>query len=161
MKSGLQEGLGAARQHGHSRPRANGFKRPAESRPARKKSFDNKKFEKEFEFQYRCRDLPPVEQQFAIANSRHPKNKRRRYRFDFCVPDFKLLIEIDGGIWLAGGGAHSHPLDIERNMRKQNDATLLGYRLIRFTPEEVTNGHAISFTQKVLFAQGWRNHESK
>ena len=51
---------------------------------------------------------------------------------------------------MAGGGAHSNPRDIERNMRKRNDAALLGYTVLAFTPRDVTAGNAIAFTQRVL-----------
>lgn len=150
MKSASQEWPSDARS-------TNGVQAPAKRRSAWKPTFDKKKFEHEFEFQCRAHDLPAVVTQFAIANSLDLLNKRRRYRFDFGFPDFNLLVEINGGIWLSGGGAHSHPLDVERNQRKQNDATLWGYYVLQFTPDEVTNRHAISFTQKVLFARGWRN----
>lgn len=40
-------------------------------------------------------------------------------------------------------------------MTKQNDAMLLGYQVLRFTPAEVKTGHAVAFTQKVLQSKGW------
>lgn len=116
----------------------------------------NDEYEREFAFQCLAHKLPACMPQFSFANSRYPEHKRRRHRADFCFPDYWLLVEIDGGIWMAGGGAHSHPIDIERNMRKRNDAHLWGYGVLCFTPGEVTNGTAIAFTQKVLFARGWR-----
>ena len=110
----------------------------------------NDEAEREFAFQCRAYRLPEPAQQFWIEQSAHPRNLRRRWRFDFAFADAKLLIEIDGGIWMAGGGAHSNPRDIERNMRKRNDAALLGYRVLAFTPRDVTKGQAIAMTQRVL-----------
>jgi len=120
----------------------------------------NMHFEETFAFQCRAYKLPPFVMQFSIQNSDHPDNKRRRYRFDFCFPDYWLIAEIDGGVWRAGGGAHSHPIDIERNMRKGNDAILHGYSVLHFLTDEVRNGKAISYTQKVLFSRGWRQAKS-
>ena len=89
-----------------------------------------------------------------MPKSEFPNNPKRMWVFDRIFPDFKLIIEIDGGIWIAG--AHGHPVDITRNMTKQNDAALLGFQLLRFTPREAKNGHAITFTQRVLHTKGWK-----
>jgi len=111
---------------------------------------ERQKFEDLFEFQCRQYRLPPSIRSFPMPQSAHPHNARRQWYFDRAFPRQRLLVEIDGGIWRKGGGAHSHPLDIERNMRKQNDATLAGWRILRFTPAEITGGDAIAFTQRVL-----------
>lgn len=37
-----------------------------------------------------------------------------------------------------------------RNMAKQNDAVLLGWAVLRFTPAQVKNGEAIAFVQRAL-----------
>jgi very-short-patch-repair endonuclease len=118
----------------------------------------NAKFEDEFSFQCRAYKLPPHVRQFPFANSLDIANPRRRYRADVCFPDYWLMVEIDGAIWQKGGGGHSHPTGIIRGMKKLNDAALWGYSMIRFTTDEVTSGHAIGFTQKVLFAKGWRQN---
>jgi very-short-patch-repair endonuclease len=114
----------------------------------------NDQYERSFAYQLLAHRLPTHVEQFRFGNS---TDIRKSYRADFCFPDYWLIVEIDGGIWMPGGGAHSHPIDIERNMRKQNDALLWGYSMLRFTPKEVQNHHAIGFTQKVLFAKGWRS----
>lgn len=60
----------------------------------------------------------------------HPE---RLWRADFAWPDQKLLVEIEGGIWMRGGGGHSHPMGIEKDIEKHNAAVALGWRLIRVT----------------------------
>jgi very-short-patch-repair endonuclease len=57
----------------------------------------------------------------------------RLWKADFAWPAQKLIVEIEGGIWRRGGGAHSHPLGIERDIEKYNAATMLGYRILRVT----------------------------
>ena len=99
-------------------------------------------------FREQCRSagIPmPIEQRrFALSIE-------RQWRFDFCWPECMVAVEIDGGVWRRGGGAHSHPLDILRNMTKRNDAALLGWRVLSFTTDEVTKSlHAIEFTVRVL-----------
>jgi len=92
--------------------------------------------------------------QWRFTNSQHPNSASRKWRADCVFPDYKLICEIDGGIWIRG--AHGHPTDIIRNMTKQNDAMLLGFTVLRFTPAEVRSGHAVEFAQKVLQSKGWK-----
>jgi len=120
----------------------------------RRKKVDEDRADRQFLFQCRALQLPPVFAQWRFQNSRHPSSGSHKWRTDFVFQDAKIMVEIDGGIWIKG--AHSHPLDILRNMKKQNDAMLLGYAVLRFTPEEVTSGHAIAFTQKVLETRGFK-----
>lgn len=61
----------------------------------------------------------------------------RKWRFDFAWPEKKLALEVDGGIWQRGGGGHSHPLGIERDIEKYNAAALIGWRILRYAPEEL------------------------
>ncbi len=71
---------------------------------------------------------PEAEYQF------HPT---RKWRFDYAWPEIKLALEEDGGIWRKGGGAHSHPSNIERDIEKGNAAALLGWRILRYAPEDL------------------------
>ena len=75
--------------------------------------------------------------------------------FDWACLEFKLIVEIDGGIWMPGGGAHSHPVDVTRNMLKRNDAALAGFYLLAFTPRQVKSGEAINDTERFLASRGW------
>jgi hypothetical protein len=60
----------------------------------------------------------------------------RKWRFDYALPLIKVAIEIEGGIWREGGGAHSHPLNIQRDIEKYNEAAVLGWRVLRVVPEQ-------------------------
>jgi very-short-patch-repair endonuclease len=126
------------------------------SAPKKRVAKDNTA-ERMFAFQCRAMKLPAVSAQFTMPRPGvfTPKTRKQStWVFDFAFPELKLLVEIDGGIWI--GGAHGHPLDITRNMTKQNDATLAEFALLRFTPAEVKSGHAIAFTQRVLAHKGWK-----
>lgn len=61
----------------------------------------------------------------------------RKWRADYAWPIHKVITEIEGGIWMAGGGAHSRPANILRDMEKYNAAALLGFAVLRYTPQQL------------------------
>lgn len=131
-------------------------------RKQKRKTSQNKVGEELFDFQCRSHRLPPHVWKFKLMKSEQTPRKDgkpipKMWEFDFAWPEFKLIVEINGGVWRPGGGAHSHPIDITRNMTKQNDAALAGFVVLQFTPDEVKHkdAPAISFTQRVLHARGW------
>jgi very-short-patch-repair endonuclease len=70
----------------------------------------------------------------------------RKWRFDLAVD--KLAIEIEGGVWVEG--AHTRGMHFMSDMEKYNRATLAGWRVLRFTPQQVNNGYAKSFIEEYL-----------
>jgi hypothetical protein len=65
---------------------------------------------------------------------------KRKWRFDICWPEWKLAVEIEGGIWT--NGRHTRPSGFVKDMEKYNQAAIYGYRLIRVTPDQIANGDA-------------------
>lgn len=67
----------------------------------------------------------------------HPK---RKWRFDFCWPDRKVAVEIEGGVWLqteeGRSKGHAHPKRFFSDMEKYTHAAVLGWRILRFTPNQ-------------------------
>jgi very-short-patch-repair endonuclease len=57
----------------------------------------------------------------------------RLFRADFCWPNLSLILEIDGGLHLAGGGRHNSDKDRD----KLNLAALLNYRVVRFSTDRL------------------------
>lgn len=98
--------------------------------------------------------LPPFRIGYRFPKSSDPDNKRKVWIADFCSVEYKLMVEIDGGVW--SGDGHGHPVGITRDMRKQNDAALLGYHTLRFETSWVKPKHAINFLQRVLHSKGWK-----
>jgi len=78
----------------------------------------------------------------------------RLWAADFAWPDLKLLVEIEGGIHKRGGGAHSRPMGILRDMEKSNHAVLLGWRVLRFSTDQVRSGDALRFLERVMAPRG-------
>lgn len=131
-------------------------KRQGEAKESAKKKAEN-----DLDFDFRRFGLPTFVRQFVILKSHQTprkdlKNIPKVWRFDFCFVEFKLIVEVDGGIWMPEGGAHSHPIDIERNLLKRNDAVRAGFNVLAFTPKQIGKQHAVAFTQGVLFDRGWK-----
>lgn len=86
--------------------------------------------------QMRIHQLPPFQRQFRF-------DPVRRWTVDFAFPQHKLIVEFEGGVWRRGGGAHSHPTNIMRDIEKYNAATLAGWSILRFTDLNVKDFSAI------------------
>jgi Protein of unknown function (DUF559) len=74
----------------------------------------------------------------------------RKYRADFAFVEHKVIVEVEGGVWRKGGGAHSHPLNILRDMERTNEATIRGWRLLRFVPEKLLSEETLATVKKAL-----------
>lgn len=64
----------------------------------------------------------------------HRFHALRKWRFDYAWPERKLALEIEGGIWT--NGAHTRGTGFMEDMEKYNEAALLGWRLLRFAPNQ-------------------------
>ena len=81
------------------------------------------------------------EQEFKF----HPK---RKWRADFHLVEKMILVEVEGGIW--SGGRHTRGKGYLGDMEKYNAATVMGYRVIRFSTEQVKSGLAIQQIEGVI-----------
>ena len=76
----------------------------------------------------------------------------RRWRVDYAFPEYKLAVEIEGGIfgrgprcpkcgrrWVAG---HTSIQRLKADIEKYNQLALAGWSLLRFTPDEIKTGEA-------------------
>ena len=62
----------------------------------------------------------------------------RRWRFDFAFLAGKVALEVDGGVWT--NGRHTRGLGYLRDIEKLNRAAVLGWRVIRCTPQTLISG---------------------
>ncbi len=62
----------------------------------------------------------------------------RRWRFDFCWPDARVALEVEGGAWTRG--RHTRGTGYIGDLAKYNAATVMGYRVLRYTPEQLASG---------------------
>ena len=76
----------------------------------------------------------------------------RRWRADLITDAVwgkpQVLIEVDGGSWIAG--RHTSGAGFAADCEKLNEATILGYRVLRFTPEMVESGVALKTIERAL-----------
>lgn len=74
----------------------------------------------------------------------HPK---RKWRFDFLLPN-KIAIECEGGTW--SGGRHTRGKAFQEDCLKYGEAAILGYRVMRFTTDQITSGVAIEMAKRAI-----------
>jgi hypothetical protein len=74
----------------------------------------------------------------------------RRWRFDVAAVDWKIALEVEGGAFTAG--RHTRGSGFIRDMEKYNRATVLGWRLLRFTPQQMADGLYINNVQQLMNA---------
>ncbi len=87
--------------------------------------------------------LPEPQHQFRF----HPT---RRWRADLAYPDKMLLIECDGGVFGPALGRHTTGVGFTGDCEKCNEAVLLGYRVLRFTPPQIRSGEAAATVERAL-----------
>lgn len=83
----------------------------------------------------------PFEREFRFHST-------RRWRADFHIVGRQLLIEVEGGVW--SEGRHTRGKGYMGDMEKYNEATALGYQLLRFSTEQVKSGFAVKKIEQVL-----------
>lgn len=93
--------------------------------------------------------LPEPIREFPFA---HP----RRWRADFAWPDYKLLVEVEGG---GRVGRHQNQ-GFDADAEKYNAASRLGWTLLRFSGKKVKDGIdgrlAVDEITLALEERGWR-----
>jgi very-short-patch-repair endonuclease len=92
-------------------------------------------------------------QQIILAGFSMP---RQQYRFcpdrkwaaDFAWPDWRILVEVEGGIW--SGGRHTTGAGFEADAVKYNKAELLGWVVLRFTGGMIHDGRALETLEEAF-----------
>ena len=88
----------------------------------------------------RAHGLPEPEYEVLF----HPT---RKWRFDMLFQRW-LAVEIDGVTY--AGGRHQRIGGFIADMEKQNAATVLGYRILRFLPRQIDSGMAFQTIKEAL-----------
>jgi len=70
----------------------------------------------------------------------------RRWKFDLAVIEPRLAFEIEGGAFTSG--RHTRGQGFVGDMDKYNTAAMFGWKVLRFTPEQVKKGRVIEFLRK-------------
>ena len=86
--------------------------------------------------------IPMTEWAFARAEM------GRQWRLDFAWPQQRLGMEVDGGAWTQG--RHTRGKGFIEDMAKSNAAVLLGWRVLRYTPQQIDTGEWIEGVKRAL-----------
>ena len=74
----------------------------------------------------------------------------RKFRADFVLPAFRLLVEVNGGIF--NRKAHGSVTGVLKDMERGNEAAMAGWYVLRVTPDEVADGRALALVQRFVSA---------
>lgn len=72
----------------------------------------------------------------------------RKWRFDFAIPRYKIAIEVEGGVWT--GGRHTSPQGFLGDMEKYNTATVMGWRVLRTTPDRLLTNETLTMIENAI-----------
>lgn len=64
-------------------------------------------------------------------------HETRRWRFDFAWPSSLVAVEVDGGIFMPGGGRHNRGVSMTQDAEKTNVAAFQGWSIVKITDREI------------------------
>ena len=89
------------------------------------------RLEAKFALYWRGLGSPELQREFVF----YPE---RKWRADFAHVGSRTLIEIEGGIFLAGGGRHNRAAGFIADAEKYLEAFLAGWNVVRLTGPQIT-----------------------
>lgn len=111
----------------------------------RKKSAAEKQLEEALQ-QHRIRELEKATGLQVVPEHRfHPV---REWRFDFFLPAARVAIEVEGGVWTEG--RHTRGKGYLADCEKYNEAQVMGFKVLRFTPDQLLSRKAISIIKQAI-----------
>lgn len=74
----------------------------------------------------------------------------RKWRADFLWRREMLILELDGGVFMPGGGGHNTGAGVRRDHEKLNSAATLGFRVLHVFPEKLLKVDTIAMVRRAL-----------
>lgn len=87
----------------------------------------------------------------------------RKWRFDYALPEVKIAVEVEGGTFkkrtyrnkegvliTTTGGRHNSATGFLNDMEKYNEAAVLGWRLLRVTPDKLITTSTIEMIRRAI-----------
>ena len=87
------------------------------------------RLEDRFLMLWKAVDGSPLEREYRF-------HAERRWRADFAQLEARVLIEIEGGIWV--NGRHNRAAGFNADLEKYLEAGLAGWRVFRLGPDQIT-----------------------
>ena len=87
------------------------------------------------------RGLPRPEREWKF-------DAKRRWRFDYAWPERMIALEVEGGVWT--GGRHTRGAGFVKDIEKYNRAAVLGWRLLRVTPDKLVSFGTFEMLREIL-----------
>ncbi len=72
----------------------------------------------------------------------------RAWRVDWAWPEHRLALEVEGGVWTRG--RHTRPSGYLKDLEKYNRLAVLGWRLLRTTPDDLLTEHTAAMVREAL-----------
>ena len=72
----------------------------------------------------------------------------RKWRFDYCWYNDMIALEVEGGAWTKG--RHTRGKGFLADIEKYNEAALMGYLVLRCTPQDLETGAAFALVKRAL-----------
>lgn len=87
------------------------------------------RLEYRFQMLWEAAEGPPLQREFRF-------HEKRKWRADFAYLPGRVLIEIEGGIWV--NGRHNRAAGFNADLEKYLEASLAGWRVFRFGADQIT-----------------------
>lgn len=84
----------------------------------------------------------------------HRFHKERMWRLDFAWPEYKVAVEVQGGIWKKGG--HSSGVGITRDLEKLDHAMRDGWLVYQCGSDLIRTGRAVDTIGIILSLRGYK-----
>jgi very-short-patch-repair endonuclease len=75
-------------------------------------------------------------------------DKVRKWRFDYCIIDHKIAVEVEGGAYTQG--RHTRGKGFIGDMEKYNAATCHGWRILRVIPVDLMSAKTLQMIETLL-----------
>ena len=79
-------------------------------------------------------------------------NSARRWRADFALPQYRILIEVEGATYM--GGRHTRGRGYANDCEKYNSAACLGWRVLRYTSDMLRDNPGRVLDDVLLLIKG-------
>lgn len=82
------------------------------------------------------------------ATPEHHFHPTRQWRMDYSWPQYKVALEIEGGVFI--GGRHTSGMGFVGDMEKYNEAACLGWLILRCQPKDLLTIKVLDWITKCI-----------